>query len=204
MNGEAFSADIEPGGLHNVNEIRVLICYILKSVNNRIPKEILIESLQRDGLANYFEIGAALQHLVEKQNIVIEHHENEEYCKITEKGAIIANDLDFVLPVSVKDKAVKVAIRLLSRRKTEKENKVEISTGSQGYNVTCSVGGGQDNLMSVSLNVPDRIQAESIKEQFLNDPEIVYRGVLALLTGDLETAGGLMIFQKDKGNDSVQ
>lgn len=198
MSGEAFSADIEPGGLHNVNEIRILICYILKSVNAEIPKKILIESIQQDGLANYFEIGDALQYLVEKQNIKMEHHDGDEYYRILEKGAIIAKDLDFVLPFSVKDKAVKVAIRLLSRRKIEAENKVEITPATQGYNVSCSVGGGQENLMNVTLNVPDRIQAESIKEQFLENPEIIYRGILALLTGDLDTAGGLMIFKKEK------
>lgn len=204
MNDEAFSADIELGGLHNVNEIRILICYILKSLKDSIPKDILIESLQQEGLANYFEIGAALQHLVEKQNIDIEYIDDEERYIITEKGEVVANDLEFILPSSVKDKAVKVAIRLLSRRKTEKENKVVITPASQGYNVTCSVGGGQENLMGVTLNVPDILQAESVREQFLSDPEIVYRGVLALLTGDLETVGGLIVFRKEKDSSSAR
>lgn len=201
MDNDVFSAGVELGGLHSADEIRILICYILKSIKSELPKSIIIESIAKDGLANYFEIAAALEKLAENNNIVKNYHDGEEFYSITRQGEIIANNLDNDLPFSVKDKAVKAAIRLLYRKKIEKENEVKIEPYLNGYNVSCSVSDGAENLMTVTLFLPDSVQAETVREQFLKDPEIVYRGILALLTGDLETVGGILLFQKDKNNN---
>ena len=40
------------------------------------------------------------------------------------------------------------------------------------------------DLMSFSLYVPDYAQAKLVRKQFLRDPEIVYKALLALVTGE--------------------
>ena len=61
---DAFDEGIEPGGLRSRNEIKVLICYLLKSIDQPISKQLINEILQENGLANYFEINQAVIDLV--------------------------------------------------------------------------------------------------------------------------------------------
>ena len=55
MEFDAFDEGIELGGLRNRDEIRLLICYILRAVDAPISKQNLNDSMLQDGLANYFE-----------------------------------------------------------------------------------------------------------------------------------------------------
>ena len=45
MKYDAVSAGVSPGGLINTTEIKVLICYILKSVGEPVPANRLCEEL---------------------------------------------------------------------------------------------------------------------------------------------------------------
>lgn len=70
---------------------------------------------------------------------------------------------------------------------------MEVEEQANGYQVTCRIGGGGDrDLLRVSLYVPDRAQAQLAEERFYQNPDRVYRLVLAALTGDLEYAEELL------------
>ncbi|WP_101698149.1 DUF4364 family protein [Clostridium minihomine] len=180
MKFDAFSAGIEPGGLRNTKEIRILICYLLVSVNTPFRKEDIIEILQENGLANYFEITTALSDLIEKGNIVLENG----VCSPGESAKMIAKQLDSTIPTAVRQRTLSAALRLLSKVKREQENAVEINHTDLGFQVMCHISGGDMELMSLSLYVPDLQQANLVKQNFQQDPDIVYRAMLAAVTKD--------------------
>ena len=60
MEFDAFDGGIELGGLRTRDDIKLLICYMIKSLNRPISKQILNEAMQENGLANYFEVNGAL------------------------------------------------------------------------------------------------------------------------------------------------
>lgn len=186
MSYEAIGTGIEPGGLRDKNEIKILICYLLKTVGKPLSFDHLNDILQNDGLVNYFEFAQAIHELLETGHIdLVTDEKGNEFYKSTRLGAGTAELFERRLPISVKEKAVKAAIKLLAKIKRESENRVDIvKTENGAYHVKCTILDQSDELLSVSLNVPDKMQADTIKTQFLNDPELVYRGVLALITGD--------------------
>ena len=61
---DAFDAGIELGGLRNRNEIRLLVCYLLKAIDKPVPKTLVVDAILNDGLANYFEINEAIAELL--------------------------------------------------------------------------------------------------------------------------------------------
>ena len=189
MEFNAFTAGIEPGGLRNTDEIRILLCYLLSSVNAPLRKEDIIRILQETGLANYFETANALSELSAKGNIRIDQ---DGLCRAEETAKLIAGQLDTMLPVSVRDRVVSAALNLLAMAKRERENKVEIEKTQQGYYVTCHVSGGEMELMSFSLYVPDLHQAKMVKHNFHRDPEGFYRSMLALSTGNRDIVNELL------------
>lgn len=182
---KAMDAGIEPGGLRDINEVKILICYLLKNSGNPLTFDSLNEILQKDGLVNYFEFAQSLNELLLSGHVNLSEHDGQEFYKVTRLGETTAETFERRLPLSVREKAVRAAVRLLERQRIEAENKVTITQMKNGYMVECRVLDGEDELLAIKLLVPEMAQAKSVEEQFLKNPEIVYRGSLAMLTGDL-------------------
>ena len=168
MEYDAFTGGVAPGGLRSKSDIRILICYMLKSVNAPLSGDDIIKVLQEKSLANYFEASDALSALVSLGNVTREE------------------DLEQLIPSSVRDKAVAAATALLASAKMERENVATIVRTENGYNVTCHISGGEMELMSLTVYVPDLYQAREVKKNFHRDPQRVYNLMLAALTGDDE------------------
>ncbi len=182
MKFDAFTAGVALGGLRSKNDIKLLICYVLSSINQPLSKDDIVSVLQENDLANYFEINDAFSDLIGNNNICQCSPDSSTYV-ITETGKIIATQLDTALPISIREKAIAAAINLLAKVKRENENTVTIKKEQNGYYVTCNVSGGTDmNLLTINLFVPDSKQAELVKVNFQNNPDLVYSCMLALMT----------------------
>ena len=193
MQFDAFTGGIEPGGLRSKSEIRILICYLLSSVDSPLTKDDIVSIISDYGLANYFEVTDAVSDMMNKGLIVPEGKDaGSRYISINDSGRMVAKQLDTALPPSVRDKAVKAAINLLAKTKREKENKVEIEKIKSGYSVVCHISGENEDLMCFSLSVPDMRQAKTVKKNFQDSPETIYRVMLALVTGDTYVASDII------------
>lgn len=182
MKSKAFSAGVNPGGLRNIQEIKVLICYILSNSDVKIKKSDLISTLQNSGISNYFETSEAFSDLESNKNLVCTNKQDEIYT-VSESGRVISEQLSNSLPHIIKKKSIEVIDSFIRTLKSKSENTVKIEKSSRGYNVTCRISGDDDfNLMSFTLYVPDLDQATMIKKNFHKNPGIIYRTVLAMLT----------------------
>lgn len=187
MDFNAFSGGVEPGGLRNSSEIKLLVCYLLKSVDCGLSKNLILDVIQENGLANYFETTNAIADLVATGNILETKNEGEFVYHLTEKGILIADALSETLPRSVRDKSIRAALLLTTRIKLERENRVEFKPLEKGFVVDCHISdGGEKDMMCVSVRVPDILQAKMIKSRFQSDPVLLYKGIIALFTGENE------------------
>ena len=187
MEYDTFTAGVGPGGLRTKNDIRVLLCYLLASVGAPLPQEDILSILQEYDLANYFEIMDTLSDLQSK-GLIQASQEFPGCVTTTQQGREVARQLDVTLPISIREKTVGAAMNLLARAKREQENRVEIKKNEKGYSVTCHVSDGEMDLLAFTLYAPDRYQANQIKKNFHRNPEIVYRAVLAAVTGSRDLA----------------
>ena len=192
---DAFMAGVEPGGLTNVQEIRILLCYMLNSVAAPIPRDALTDIITAGGMANYFDTEDAIEDLIRLQHLV---QTEDRLVATTVTGNQIGESLGVRIPYTLRERSVKAALQLLKRREVERDNKAEIRKLEEGgYAVTCTVMDGERSLLSVTLRVSDPWQAEQIKEQFLTDPALLYRSNLAVLTGDagMRRAGSELVIK---------
>lgn len=179
MSFDTFDEGINPGGMRSKNEIRILICYLIKSVKAPVSKELILESLQKDGLANYFEASACFDDLVRNRHITV--NDNNKYT-LTEDGMMIATQLEDSLAYTVKEKAFHCVMMLLEEEKTERENKVEIVKNERGYNVKCSIISEGLTILSLEFYVPDYEQAKLVKKNFRKNPELLYKTTISVLS----------------------
>lgn len=186
MQYDAFIGGVEPGGLRNKNEIRILLCYLVNSIGTPLSKDDILSIMQENGFANYFEVTNALAELTANGNLKVSNDPPVYHAVAQTK--LIADQLDKVLPLSVREKAIAAAVNLLAKTRREQENKVSIQQTNKGYNVNCHISGGDLELMNISLYVPDEHQAKLVRKVFHKSPETVYQVLLALLTDNPDLA----------------
>ena len=183
MEFDAFDAGIELGGLRNRDDIRLLVCYLLKSIDAPMTRQMLNDAMQEDGLANFFEVGQAIEELLKTGNITADILDDEEVISVTEKGREAAELLQTSLPKTVREKAVNSAIRLTTKAKVERENKIEVKKEDDGgYTITFTLFDRDTDMMKLSIYVVDSLQLETVKQNFINDPVKVYSSIITSLT----------------------
>lgn len=188
---DAFPVDENTNGLRNRDKIKILICYIFKSVKQQLAKDTILSALYDNGIANYFEISQAIYEL-ENTGAISFDDDTAEYS-ITGKGLKIADELERELSIYIKHKATQAAMKTLVYEKRLKENKVVINNTEDGkYRVDITIYSmiegedSDDSLLDISISVPDMLQAQTVKRSFLNNPAKLYQNVIDALTGEVE------------------
>lgn len=181
MEKDAVSAGVsEVGGLFNTAEIKILVCYIISSINEPVPGQMLANVLHYEGIANCFEVNDAIASLCKNGHLKL-IDEKEDIYIITESGRDIAETLKTSLPLTVKDRAYTAALKMVSRFRNSKESDIKITKEDGKTFITCSAMDNGVPFMSVKLLVSDEEQALFIKNKFLNDSGI-YSEIIELLT----------------------
>jgi len=178
---DAFTSGVAPGGLLNSSEIRILVCYMLSGVDEPMSRQSVVEIIFAEQMANFFETEAAIDELVKLANLI---EDENGMLSLTDVGRDAAKTLTTHIPLTLRERSVEAAVRLLTRQRRERENRVDIVKLDRGVAVTCSIDRTENPMMSFTLRVADEQQAEMIKDRFLNDPTSAYRLLLGLLTGE--------------------
>ncbi len=183
MEHDAFTNGVEPGGLLNTREIRLLVCYMLNSVDEPMTREAVVQIIFAEGMANFFEAEAAIDELVRLGNLT---EDENGYLSLTPTGKEASQTLTSRIPLTLRERSAEAAVRLLTRQRRERENRVEIVKLDAGVAVTCSIDRSDNPMMSFTLRVADEAQADLIRERFLDDPVTVYRLLIGLLSGEAQ------------------
>ena len=189
---EGFRAGVEPGGLTTDYEIKILICHVLKHIERPMPVSALIELFVGAGIGNYFEAASAAAALVKSGHIAIGGCEGEKCYTLTDLGESAAGTFEKTLPLSVREKAVDAANRYFIRRERRAHNKAEVQKADDGYLLTLTITDVGSDLLKLTILLPDEETCGRIRERFLDDPIVVYKGVVASLTGSFENVGALL------------
>ncbi len=181
MERDAFSAGVEPGGLHSHHEIKILICYMLSSVREPLPRTTVLDILSGGGMANFFDASAAIDDLLKRHNLC---ETDDDLLTVTETGRHAATTLADMIPFTLRERSVDAALRLLARQRSERDNSAEILPAEEGgWKVVCSVG-TTTPLLRFELLVGDELQAQQVRDRFLSDPLLLYQSMIGVLAGD--------------------
>ncbi len=182
MEKDAISAGVKTvGGLFSTAEIKILVCYIIDAVRDAVPGQMLANVLHYEGIANCFEVNAAIADLCESGQLKV-FNEKEDTYVITEKGKMVARELKTTLPFTVKDRAYTAAIKMVSRFKNAKNCDIEIEKDNGKTYAICSLTDNGNTFMSIKLQVTDEEQAMLIKEKFITNPTKIYSDIINILT----------------------
>ena len=181
---DAFASGIDFGGLRSMLDIKILVCYILKSVKMPMTRSQICDAMQQTGVANFFDVNSAIDELLENGAVIEKEYVGEPHLTVSQVGGNSAVELEKNLLPGVRERAVKTALNIASRARSERENKVTIEKLDDSCNVTFEIESLGQTLLSLTLNVADVLQAEQLKDGFLDDPGALYSDIIDRLVGD--------------------
>ena len=178
MDDYEIAAGVAPGGLLDIYEVRILICYLLDSVNRPMTKDQLNSTFREESVVQYFTFSDALAQLVQDGHLTTREQDGEDYYRLTPLGKGTARRLQSVLSKSMRERIVRTAVQLLQKQAIQEENHAKIVPCGKGFEVQCAVSDGQLSLFRFSLYVPDEVQAGMVRDRFMRDPLKLYQTVL--------------------------
>jgi len=186
MDQYEIAAGVAPGGLMDIYEVRILICYLLNSVEKPLTKDQLNHIFREESIVQYFTFSDALAQLVRDGHLAAEEKDGEEYYTLRPLGTGTAKQLQSVLSPALRERIVRSAVALLQKQTIEQENEARIVPVEKGFEVQCTVSDGQLKLFSFSLYVPDELQAKMARDKFMKNPLALYQQVITSLILDEE------------------
>ncbi len=173
------------------DDIKIFILYILNSIGYPLKYEDLHDMSIQDGHITTFEFIDAFDELLAGENVsrtmTSEEGSGEDIITITEKGKHIAETLNGRLLSSVKESAMKSALRLLSFKKKGTKITTEARQISRGkYELKCAIKENGEELLELKLILDNPKQLDRVVYNFDSRPEFIYRGILALLSGEVD------------------
>jgi len=171
--------------LNGENEIKIFILYLMNQINHGVHYDDIANMTYESGYVGYFDFAEIFAKLVDDGNI--ENLEDNIY-HITQRGKAIAENLEHLIPSASKIKGTAVAARHSDLEKSGAVTSYVLEEESNGYRFKCSIKDKKENreIFNVSLFIKDKITAEKISETFKENPNAVYRGVYAMLTGNAD------------------
>ncbi len=172
----------EQGMLRDKNDIKLLILYILRSLDRMISSDDLGEVVLQSGSANYFECTDAVDQLLASGHIEKLPGEEGELLRLTVVGKESIRQLEKRLPYTIREAAQQASLRLLARIKEDSEILCEIREAENGAFVDCGILDMGEPILSLSVFTANRIQAQAVCKRFRENPGEVYRQIIASLT----------------------
>lgn len=172
------------------NYVKVFVLHLLKNINKPLDFNTINDIVLYDGYIEYIDFATCFSELLDDEHIEELKGSDGELDKyrITEKGKSVADALSDSIFDEIRDRSLKSALKLLDFKENGSEllfNVEEINGEEKGYMVRCTIKEKKTDICSVSVRVDTQSRVELIRKNFYERPEIIYRGVLALLSGDV-------------------
>ena len=172
--------------LNRESEIKIFILYLMNRINHEVGYGEIETMTYESGYVGYFDFAEIFAKLVDSGDIKEIKENGENIYNVTQRGKAIAENLEHLIPTASKVKGTAVAARHMDLKKSGAIPSYTLEEESDGYRFNCNIKEKNREIFHISLFLKDKITAEKIIETFNKNPGAVYRGVYAMLTGNVD------------------
>ena len=180
--------------LKDKNDIKIFILYLLKNLNYPLDFNTISDIVVQDEFVNYFDFAECFAELLDCGNIeqlppnpdADGDKKGKELYRITPNGITIAEQLQSSILNMIKEKSLKSAMRMLSFKSRGSDVSCSYTEREDGrYDLRCEVSENGSKILDLGLIIESKYQLDKMTYNFNERPEVVYRGIISLLTGDI-------------------
>ena len=174
------------GTIGSVRNVKIFVLYLMENINYPLDFVTINDIVMQTDYVMYLDFAEAFGEMQDGGLIAQVDTEGEQTYVVTEKGRMVARELKSDLLPSILDRSLSAALRYLSFRKRGIVARCTIEKTEDGrFAVNSSFEENKVCIFSQRLVVDTLDRAERMKENFYERSEAIYRGVLALMSGNV-------------------
>ena len=170
----------------SMKNVKIFVLYLLENINYPLDFVTINDIVMQTDYVMYLDFAESFHQMLDAG--LVEAHEvgDEMLYTVTEKGKCVARELNGDILSTILDQSLARALRYLDFKKRGITPRCEVIRKDDGrYDVVASFTENGVCIFSQSLTVDTEDRARRMKENFYERPEAIYKGVLALMAGNV-------------------
>ena len=171
-------------------EIKIFVLYLMENIHYPLEFTAINDIVMQTDYVAYLDFAESFNELLDGglvEPVPSECDGEGDRYAVTEKGRMVADQLHGDIADVILEKSLSWAYRYLDFRRRGVEVRTEsVALPSGKVDVTFRLIENHRDIFSLTLQVENGERAEKMRERFRDRPEVIYRGVNALMTGTVD------------------
>lgn len=174
------------GLLIEKNDVKIFILYLMSNVGFPLEYDEVHDIVIQNDYVGYYDFAECFAELLDAGHVIEESNGGSPTYVVSEMGRRVAEELKTSIRGIIREKSLRSALRMLSfkRRGAKLRSETEIRADGR-YNYNCAIVAKSGDVMNIELVLDSKQLCEKMDINFRDKPDIVYRGLIALLSGDV-------------------
>ena len=172
----------------SMNNVKIFVLYLMRNINYPMNFSTINDIVMQNDYIMYLDFAEGFHQMLDGDLIceVGQDERGDTLYTVTSKGAIVAESLKTDLLPSILDKSLECALRYLDF----KQRGITVDCtferlSDRTFDVSFFVMEHGKTIMSTTINVDSEYRSRQMRKNFLERPDAIYRGTIALLTGNV-------------------
>lgn len=166
--------------------VKIFVLYLMENINYPMDFITINDIVMQTDYIIYLDFAECFHQMVDDGLILVDNSRDEPYYYVSEKGRLVARELKSDILPSILDQSLRYALRYLDFKRRDVKSRCTSERTEDGrYRIECSLTEKGVVIYSTTLVVDTEERVERMKENFRDRPEVIYRGVTALLAGQV-------------------
>lgn len=170
----------------SMNNVKIFVLYLMQNINYPLDFVTVNDIVMQTDYVMYLDFAVAFNEMLDAGLIERIEGDGTEKYRVTKNGALVAAELKSDILPSILDRSLAAALRYLDFKKRGVTLKFDIEATEDGkYKIETGFSENGKCIFSQTILVDSLDRAKRMKQNFYERPEALYRGVLALLSGNV-------------------
>ena len=173
--------------LWDKNDVKIFILFLLDNLQYPLDIDTLNRIVHETGYVGGFDFAECFSQLLDDGHVVGDEVDGVTYYQVSPTGRMVAKQLQGKLLDGIREESMICAARLLSLKSRGATLNTSVEGREDGqYLVKLSITDANGVILETTCAVPSERLAEKICRNFERKPEVTFRGLLSVLTGEID------------------
>jgi len=173
--------------LWDKTDVKIFILFLLDNLQYPLDMDTISRIVHETGYVGGFDFAECFSELQDDGHILGDEVDGVAYYQVSETGRMVAKQLQSNLLEKIREESMICAARLLSLKARGATLHTSTERREDGqYLVRLSITEASGVILETTCAVPSERLAEKICRNFERKPEKTYRGLLSVLTGEID------------------
>ena len=171
------------GAMRNV---KIFVLFLMENINYPLDFVSINDIVMQTDYVMYLDFAESFHEMIDGGLIDFAEEDGEKYYYVTEKGSCVAREMKSDILSVILDQSLEAAFRYLDFKKRGIEARCSSERRADGrFDLTCTLYEKKQRIFETTIVIDSENRLERIKQHYMERPDVVYRGTVALLTGQM-------------------